>query len=320
MAGIENGWGLDVILWFQSWRSPLLESVYLIFHTLGQEDFFLLILPFVYWCVNERWGRRLTALFVLNLWLNASLKEWWHRPRPYEVSSQVQPGALETSWGIPSGHAQHATVLFGAIALERRKVWVTVLVVIYVLLMAISRMGLGVHYPQDAIGGILIGLALLGLYVWLEPRLSAWIGGLGLWQQIALTVAVAAILLIIHPLLIPATAVEGLAPAGTAVGALLGLGIGMAFEVRTSRFSAEGEWWQRIARYALGIAVMMGIRFGLSALFSDLEPALVFRLIRYTVIGLWAAWWAPWIFVRIGLAGHREPASPPHELGAYASK
>ncbi len=302
MGAIENGWGLDVILWFQSWRTPLSETFFLIFHYLGLEEFFLAALPLIYWCVNEAWGRRLTIFFMINAWLNALVKEAWGRPRPYQVSGQVNNVVEETSWGIPSGHAQNATVLFGAIALRVRQSWLTWLVVLYVLLMAISRMALGVHFPQDAIGGVLIGVLLLAIFVWAEPRLSVRLAAMSLWAQIGLTLLVAAIMLLIHPFLIPPTSQAGIEPGGTVIGTFVGMGIGFALEVRTSRFDARGAIWKRIVRYAIGLVGILALRFGLGAAFEGLEPDLVFRLIRYALIGFWAAFGAPWLFVKTGLA------------------
>ena len=55
---------------------------------------------------------------------------------------------------------------------------------------------------------------------------------------------------------------------------------------------------------AAHIAGVMALRYGLGALFDGLEPGMLFRLIRYTVIGLWLGLGAPWVFVKTGLAGH----------------
>ncbi len=305
MGLVETGWGLQVVLWFQSWRTPVVEAISLFFHYAGQEEFFLLVLPLVYWCIDEAFGRRLGIFFMLANWSNGWLKEWWRRPRPFQVSPQVRNVVTETSYGIPSGHAQNAATLWGAVALEAKRRWVTVLVILYVLLTAISRIVLGVHFPQDVIGGMVIGLALLGLYAWLEPKLSGWITEQRLWGQIGIVVAATALLLIIHPGLIPPSTPDALAGAVTPAASFLGLGIGFALEVRLVRFDAHGVWWKRIIRLMLGLAVVLALRLGLGALFEGLEPAILFRLIRYGLIGLWAALGAPWVFVKTRLADRR---------------
>ncbi len=314
MTAVELGWGLDIILWFQSWRTPLIEVIGRLFHYAGSEEFYLTILPLIYWCADASFGRRFGPLFLISLWSNAWLKAWWQRPRPFMMSSQVRvpSGVEETSYGLPSGHAQGSTVLWGGIALEVKRRWALIVVVVYILLMAISRMVVGVHYPQDVLGGLLIGLIVLGLYIWLEPKISRWVKGQSLWTQIGLVVAAAALMLVIHPGLFPASSPPWLAqpvPYDEQVGgsvtpaaSLLGLGIGFALEVRYSRFDARGVWWKRVLRFLLGLVGILALRFGLKELFDGWEPVLVFRLIRYSLIGLWAGFAAPWLFVTTKLA------------------
>jgi hypothetical protein len=89
----------------------------------------------------------------------------------------------------------------------------------------------------------------------------------------------------------------------TPVGVFLGLGLGYIAETRTLRFSAQGIWWRRALRYLVGIAGVLILQVGLGVLFEGLEPAVVLRLIRYGLIGFWAAYGAPWAFVKTGLAG-----------------
>lgn len=305
MGQIELGWGLQLILWFQSWRTPLVESTALLFHYAGSEEFMLVVVPMIYWCIDEGFGRRLTLFFALNIWINGCLKDLWHRPRPFQVSEKVENIVTEATPGIPSGHTQHATVLWGTIALKVRRYWVTVATVIYVILMGVSRMILGVHFPQDVIAGVVVGLIMLALYAWLERPLSAWIAKQNLWIQIGMVVGVTAVMLVVHPLLIQSTSADGLEIATSSAAAFLGGGMGFAFETRYLRFSAGGAWWKRAVRLFLGVALVMGLRYGLKALFEGLEPVMLFRLIRYGLIGFLAAFGASWMFLRLGLAETR---------------
>jgi hypothetical protein len=90
--------------------------------------------------------------------------------------------------------------------------------------------------------------------------------------------------------------------AGTALGALLGLGIGLALAVRIAPFDAGGAWWKRVLRFVIGGVIVFALRLGLGAVFDGLEPALAWRIVRYTLIGLWAAVGAPWVFLATRLA------------------
>ena len=80
------------------------------------------------------------------------------------------------------------------------------------------------------------------------------------------------------------------------------MGVGFALERRWVRFSATGVWWKRVLRYLLGIVVLFGLWMGLSVAFASATPELLFRFIRYGLVGLWGTFGAPWSFVRLHLA------------------
>lgn len=315
----ETGWGLDVILWFQSWRTPLIESIVTVFHYLGQIEFFILVLPIVYWCLDKRVGRRLGVVVALSAWLTDAIKWWAARPRPYFISEDVLNIVTEESYGVPSAHAQGAATLGGFAALEARRSWVVVVAVLYIVLMALSRMILGVHYPQDVMLGILVGLALLALYVWLDPPLSRWLARQSLAVHVGLAAAVSAAMLAVHPLLFGVTSPPWLPEplplfelyeGPLAIPALFfGLATGIALEWRGVRFSAKGPILLRIVRLAVGLAGIAALQFGLAPVFDRLAPdSLVLAALLYALIGLWAGAGAPWLFVQTGLAP-REPAA-----------
>jgi len=84
---------------------------------------------------------------------------------------------------------------------------------------------------------------------------------------------------------------------------LLGFGVGMILESSRVRFRADGPIWQRIVRYALGIAVALGIWSLRAVLPTDPEwVALPLRFLRYLLLLLWVTYFAPWVFVKLRLA------------------
>lgn len=94
------------------------------------------------------------------------LKEAFSRPRP----SLVPHLDHVTNLSFPSGHAVNSVAVFVLAALllpaARRCLWL-VLAFVMAAAICLSRMMLGVHYPSDILGGVLIGAAwvLAGLAV-----------------------------------------------------------------------------------------------------------------------------------------------------------
>ena len=90
------------------------------------------------------------------------LKSKTSRPRPFAVENAVRAGADPLDpFSFPSGHTLHA-VAFSvvAVAFYPMLAW---LLVPFTLLVATSRVVLGLHYPSDVLAGAAIGAALAGL-------------------------------------------------------------------------------------------------------------------------------------------------------------
>ena len=66
--------------------------------------------------------------------------------------------------------------------------------------------------------------------------------------------------------------------------------------------SWDGVWWKKAVGYISGVAILIGIWVGLKVVFGGLEPAGLFRFIRYGLVGLWGGVGAPWMFVKLKLA------------------
>src|SRR3989304_5756572 len=100
-------WGLEVIAALQSVRTPLLDLVFRGFSQMGEEFFFLLLLPVIFWLIDVRLGARVGILLLLSFLLNHLLKEAIHHPRPADLNPAVALIQVD-GYGLPSGHAQSA--------------------------------------------------------------------------------------------------------------------------------------------------------------------------------------------------------------------
>jgi membrane-associated phospholipid phosphatase len=291
-----------------------------LFSYLGTEDFFLLGLPILYWCVDSMLGMRVGVILMFSTSLNCALKLAFHGVRPYWYSAEVRGMAEETSFGVPSNHAQSATVVWGLLAAFVRKWWGWLVAGLLVFLIGISRLYLGVHFPHDVLLGWLIG----GLIVWLtmrfwEPAVTR-LGKLSFARK--LLVAFLASLVIFLLPVIPyawlkianwqppqawagyATQALSLQSAATSAGTFLGMWAGFIWLTRRGGFQTRGEWWKLVLRYLLGVVGALVIRYGLKFIFPEGESvlALSLRYLRYALIGFWVAGGAPWAFIRLKLA------------------
>jgi membrane-associated phospholipid phosphatase len=305
--------GTEFLVWLQSFVGTWLEALFRFFTILGNEEFYLFLLPVVYWCLSRRVGIGLGYLSMLSVWLNSVVKHIFDVPRPSDPRLRVR--WPETSPSFPSGHSQSAATNWGYLALQlRRWVW-TVVAILLIVFISLSRMVLGVHFPQDLLGGWTIGLIVLFLYAWAEPRVSSWLGRQQVGLQATLAVAFPLILMILHP-----ADTHGLYPAEGAVtpaSALVGLGWGVIMERAWVRFDVGGPWHQRLLRLALGLVIVVVFYAGPKLLLPAEMPyaaEVAVRFARYVLLGVVIAFGCPWLFVKLGLAPREVQPAGTHRV------
>ena len=292
---VEATWqrGIALIHTMQLAHGPVLDTVLKAITALGEEELFLVLLPLLFWCVDPAVGARLLFAFLPSSYLNSLLKDVFAHPRPYELDPTLKLHDAE-GYGLPSGHAQLAVVVWGVIAAEFRRAWLWVVVILLMALIGFSRIYLGVHFPTDVLGGWALGAVSLVAYLALAPRFEAWVKKAGLVAQLVLSVAASAALLLVHPTAdtVPVTAV------------LAGAGVGVALSQRIAPPYALGPLWQRAARFLVGVVGLLALYIGLRLVLPDEGASLylAMRFVRYMLLGLWTALGAPWLFQRLGLA------------------
>ncbi len=184
-AGTPRSFDADILLAFRQAGQPnvpvgplWLEGAMRDITSLGSASVLVLITTatIIYFLLVRRWATAL-LIFVAVVGgqvLSSLLKVGIDRPRPELVSHLV----TETSLSFPSGHAMLSAVTYltlGSLAarfLPGRvaKVYVLSLSVLVAVLVGVSRIYLGVHWPSDVLAGWCAGFAW-AMLCWLVARL-----------------------------------------------------------------------------------------------------------------------------------------------------
>lgn len=309
---------LDATRWLQEHYSQL-ETFFAAVSSLVRFEVYLAIIPLVYWCIEKRLGRSLAYLVTLSNLINEILKAAFRDPRPYWLEEDIGL-AEERTFGVPSGHAQTATVLYLYLAAWFRKSWIWILALTLVFLTCMSRLYLGVHDVQDILAGVLVGVAILvAFYLWKRYASESFnnrILGQRLLIALSVPLALGAIYVIVRFLIgepnylvswasridiADKVAADNVA---RAFGGLIGLSAGFLLEGSRVCFLVDGPLWKRALRYLFGIAVTLLIWRGLDIVFPE-DPrwlGISLRVLRYLLTSLWIAYYAPMLFVQLRLA------------------
>ncbi len=129
-----------------------------------------------YFALKHRYGALcFLSLATLGGWgLNTALKHFFMRQRPDVVTHLTHVD----SWSFPSGHAMVSAIVYltlGALLAQqtnqmRGKLFILAIAVVMTILVGLSRIYLGVHYPSDVVAGWIAGLAWMCL-CWVAARL-----------------------------------------------------------------------------------------------------------------------------------------------------
>ena len=156
-----------VLRWIAAHRSPAFEPVMLEITFLGTGTVVMAIVAvsaLFLWLTRHRYSAILLLIATFGgIALNNLLKVGFGRPRP----QLFDWGTHVVSWSFPSGHAMSAAVVYGTVAYlaarlqvrHRHRVVTMLCATLLILLIGVSRLYLGVHYPSDVIAGVIIGLA-----------------------------------------------------------------------------------------------------------------------------------------------------------------
>ncbi len=298
-----------------------------IFSLLGQEEFFFLFFPIIYWCVDASLGLQLALLLLSNNVINSSLKLTFHNPRPYWFDTRVKAYISEAAFGLPSSHAQISVGMWGMLSasIKRKLAYYTASFVI--LMVGLSRIYLGVHFASDVLSGWVIGLIFLIVFLHWGRDITGWFKHLSFSKQLIYSFLSSLLLLLI--MLLPALLLKSWQPpkiwiknslaafpdipfsptdisiAFNTTGTWLGLLVGAIWvSHQFGGFNASGTEVQKILRFLIGFAGFGILWFGRGSSFPNVSNVMsdILRYFHYGLIGFWISGLAPFLFIKMNLA------------------
>lgn len=164
-----------IIKLVQGLEHPVLTQIMIFFTELGSSKIItiigVLLLIFMFIVLRQRLELILIPLvFIGARMLNEFLKEFFVRERP-DLNRLIEIGG----YSFPSGHAMNAMAFYGIVTFlmsrqikNRRGRTIFILSgSLFILMIGISRVYLGVHYPTDVIAGYFASGFLLALAIWI---------------------------------------------------------------------------------------------------------------------------------------------------------
>jgi membrane-associated phospholipid phosphatase len=284
---------VDPIIWLQTFESPFLTWLMGTITWLGYTPVYATILIVIFFSINLKKGFYIFLAMLIGGVIVDGMKRGLKFPRPSDLDSRIiEPGferppllvenggapsfwsmptseAMEatknqTNWsyGFPSGHVASATAFLLALAFFFKSRRILVFSIIWILLMALSRMYLGRHFIADVLAGMTVGGigVLLAIFI-VRPLQSnnknVSVKSMSRWA------------ILVIPLLILAPFIEILDKEN--IGRILALFLTYIVLLRIGFPPDKAVLWKRIARILLGIVLYFIVDSLLDPIMDSME-------------------------------------------------
>ncbi len=254
----------------------------------GEETFVIAIVLLVFWNINKQKGFALYMNVLTSVLIMGILKAVVRAPRPFVVLDDIAGKRMGTATGysFPSGHTTTAASFYTSLALLLKKRICSIIAAIMIVLVGVSRLYLGVHWPNDVFAGLLIGVSIsFLLYRWslqlFEDRMR--LVRFSIRYGLIATLASLILSVLLNMDLVDPVAFNDLMKTLALAGAGL---LGFGFEEQIVRYRVEASLTKKILRYLLGMGVVIAI-IASKALFPPSIYA-ISSFIRYSFVGIWA--------------------------------
>jgi membrane-associated phospholipid phosphatase len=284
---IQSLFSENANVFFRDIGTPLLDTSFKFLTNAGSEPVYILLASLIFWCLNKKTGLRILYVILFSAYIALLAKNVFGMPRPPAYLHKV----TENDFGFPSGHAQVSSSFWGYLGLRSKRTLIIIIGAIAVILVSLSRLYLGVHYPGDVVGGIIFGLLVAFISYRMEPGILKILNKQSRNSKYLIALSLPVILVLISSFQ------GGLMKEQVELGIVMAsVGFGYLLEEEKVRFCDLKNKKQKVKRALVGILIL-GMIYLISGVLSLIYP--VFIYVKYGALGFSSVFIVPWVFKKI---------------------
>ena len=283
---------MEFLRFLEGLRNPFLDAVMSAITLFGEETLFMIVGLIFFWCFDKKRGYFLLFAGFAGTVIIQILKMLFRIPRPWVLDPKftIVESAREaaTGYSFPSGHTQCAADLYGGIARSSKRRALQIGGISMCVLVALSRMYLGVHTPLDVGVSLLVAAAVIFILYPIVYRLYDQPKKMYVFIGILFLLTLANLLFVsLYPFPADVDAAN-LADAQKVAWQFFFIILGMCFiypiDVHVLKFETRAVWWIQLIKLAGGIAILLALRILLKSPFNALFGVNLGSGLRYFLI------------------------------------
>ena len=286
--------------WLQANMGSAAVFIAKFFTFCGSEKFLVAVMAFCYLCWDKDTGVFAGINVSLSLVLCPMIKNLALRRRPYMDlegvrclvpvdSSADLMDVRAQGWSFPSGHASNSMAIFGSLHHRSGSRPFRAVLAVMTLMIGVSRVAVGCHYPTDVLGGWLLTLIIF----YLVYKLAMFIPRRAVFYAVVFAFSCLGFLWC------------GTGDYYSGLGIMLGIFCADLFERRYVNFEKTRNplhWALRLIpalAIFLGVSAALKLPFSKEFLSSGTTAAFAFRTLRYALSVFVSMGLYPMLFSRI---------------------
>ena len=262
----------------------VLTYLFCIFSQLGDQAFYLLVIPYVLWGRDKKLGIEIAIMNISSGYINSVLKDILKVARP--PKKDQAPCAATNSYSFPSGHAQGASSFWTYVSVTLKNRGLMLVGIVLTVLISYSRIFLGVHRWNEVIAGLAIGVAIALVFYDLRKSTMKLLVKMTHAQRLTLAIVIPLVMFL----------ATGSVDFARLSGFLMGVLVGAELEATNLGMPDPKEGAVRWRRLIIGYTICGLLLFGLGH-FGSTIPG--WQFIVYTMAGMGVTFFAPLAFSAI---------------------
>jgi len=280
---------MELLRTIEGIRSPFLDTVVGVITRFGEQTIAIVILCVIFWAINKRWAYIIGVSFFLSGLIVQGAKIVFRVERPWVVDQTLNPvySALEraTGYSFPSGHTQSAAALFWSIGTQMKKKVLFTICFIIPVLVALSRIYLGVHSLIDVVVSLLITFIIVHVIAYLMREETPSRKKNIVFSALIMVIAIKVIIIALVQYHTGRIDFHNVSDSLKISGGAIGFAIGMFIEREYIKFPVKAQsLLAQIVKCVIGIGSVLTVQ---EVLRWNFEAGFVNDMFRYFVLIIW---------------------------------